>query len=478
MLPACTFVIFGATGDLTKRKLIPALYKMHLEGKLHPKTRILAIGRRDYTAEGIAAEFEGFIKEKKGWNPFCKRVSYFKLEFRDGKAYDRLAKILARMERNRIFYLATAPDAFTPIIGNLHRAGIAKKGLKSGFHRIVFEKPFGHDRKSAESLNDKIMMLFDERQTYRIDHYLGKELVQNVLVMRFTNPLFEHQWDARHIDNVQIISVEDEGVLDRGGYYDGAGALRDMVQNHLLQILSLVAMEAPASLDANDIRDEKVKALRNIIITPDIRKDIVLGQYAAGIAGGKRTPDYRKEKGVNPKSDTETFAALKLQLHNKRWHGVPFYLRTGKALSHKYAEVVVTFKQAPCTLFCGANGKLAENKLFIRIQPDEGIKVQFNLKERNAETALPRSMDFSERSEFGMNTQEAYERLLADVMRGDQTLFTRWDEVDQAWRIVDALRAAKPNLHKYKAGTHGPAAALRLLKRDGRDWSGNHAVHD
>jgi glucose-6-phosphate 1-dehydrogenase len=472
-LPACAFVIFGATGDLTKRKLIPALYALHMEGLLDPKTKIIATGRKEYTETDLQKEFMPFIKSRGHWKAFCKRIVYHKLEFHDDDAYRTLNERLQRTGLElKLFYFATSPDAFPVIIKQLHKHKIATRSSDYTTERLVFEKPFGHDLRSAQQLNKEITTLFNEKQIYRIDHYLGKELVQDILILRFTNPIFESLWNAEHIDNVQIISTETDGVLDRGGYYDDAGALRDMVQNHLLQLLSLIAMESPAKLSADEIRNEKVKALKAIALPRSMSGSLVLGQYTAGSSDEKRIPDYRKEKNVKPGSKTETFVAVKLMLENKRWSGVPFYLRTGKALKHKYAEIVIVFKQLPCSLF---KGELAENKLVIRIQPDEGIKLQFNLKDKQA-TAAPVTMDFSHEAEFGMNTAEAYQRLLADIMQGDQTLFTRWDEVEQAWKVVDRMRSAKAKLHQYQAGTHGPAAALELMKRDGRDWSGNKAI--
>jgi glucose-6-phosphate 1-dehydrogenase len=467
-LPECTIVIFGATGDLAKRKLIPALHTLHTQ--LHPKTRIIAIGRRDYTDDDIRRELQS---GGDGWAQFSERISYHHLEFHDAAAYDLLKERITTA--NRIFYLATAPESFKIIISHLSSVGLASASPKKGWHRVVFEKPFGNNLASAQQLNKEVTRLFDERQIYRIDHYLGKELVQDILVLRFSNPIFERLWEREHVDNVQIIVAEKAGVGTRGGYYDSAGALRDMVQNHMLQLLTLTAMEAPATLDADDIRGEKVKVLRQVQLPSQLGKSMVLGQYTAGTIDGKQMPGYCEEKGVARGSRTETFAAVKLFVQNQRWHGVPFYLQTGKALPNAYAEVVITFKQTPCILFCGPDGTLAPNTLAIRIQPDEGIKLQFNLKERGEYSVRPVAMDFSHKAEFGMNTPEAYERLLADVMRGDQTLFTRWDEVEYAWRIVDRMRKAKVPLAKYRAGTC-PDAAAAFMKKDGRAWYGNKAV--
>jgi len=456
----CTVVIFGATGDLTKRKLVPALYKLHSTGKLHQETTIIAIGRKEHTDQSIAQEVRSFLSvDDASWRSFCQRLHYHQLEFHDKTAYDALKKKLSNDE-SKMFYLATPPDAFPLIIEQLYRTGLAKKNsaknnASRGWQRVVFEKPFGNDLSSARTLNKTLTRLFTEQQIYRIDHYLGKGFVQNILVLRFTNPIFEELWNAKYIDNIQLVVVEQQGVGTRGGYYDGAGALRDMIQNHLLQLLSLTAIPLQSSS----------------------KKTIVLGQYTARATPIGQLPNYRDEKNVKKNSKTETFAAVKILVNNKRWKGTPFYLRTGKALKHTYAEIVVTFKQLSCKLFCGPDGKLTANQLIIRIQPDEGVKLQFNLKDENTDySVLPFAMDFSHKAEFGMNTPEAYERLLFDVIRGDQTLFARWDEVEQAWRIVDCLRKTKVPLYPYAAGTHGPNAALDLLRKVGRDWSGNKTL--
>jgi glucose-6-phosphate 1-dehydrogenase len=475
----CILVIFGATGDLAKRKLLPALYKLHERG-MPSVTRIIAVGRRPLDDAAIRRDLAEFITDKKEWEAFSQRITYHQLEFDDKAAYDRLRERLETYDKSlaarRVFYLATAPESFATISRNLSAASIASRRPQRGWHRVIFEKPFGHDLATAKALNKVISKIFSEQQIYRIDHYLGKELVQNILVLRFTNSIFEHLWHKEYIDNVQIIVGERVGVGSRGGYYDNAGALRDMVQNHLMQLIALTTMELPKRMEADSIRTAKVKVLKRIVREPPakIRKHLILGQYTEGMIDGKPCPAYRDEQGIPKKSTTETFAALKLFINDERWRGVPFYLRTGKALHHQYAEIVVTFKQAPCRLFCGPDGTLAPNRLIIRIQPDEGVKVTFNIKEELADmSAIPVSMDFSHKAEFGINSQEAYERLLADVMRGDQTLFTRWDEVQEQWRIVDHLRKVKVPLERYAAGSHGPAAALRMIKKDGRDWSGN-----
>lgn len=471
-LPACAFVIFGATGDLAKRKLIPALYKLHQAGKLDPQTRIIAIGRKDFDDIGIRQELGVFISDA-GYAEFSQRIVYHKLEFHEDLAYQFLKKRLADTKlKIKIFYMATAPDAFPIIIDKLHKFKIARRELSRTTERLVFEKPFGHDLKSAQELNKRITKLFNERQIFRIDHYLGKEFVQNILALRFTNPMFENLWSGKYIDYVQIVVTETHGVDERGGYYDSSGAMRDMIQNHLLQLLALTTMNVPKSLDADAIRDQKVKALRTIKL--DKKTKLVLGQYTAGTIEGQQVPGYRQEKGVSPDSKTETFAAMRLELNNPRWKGVPFYLRTGKRLIHGYAQIVIGFKQTNCKLFCGVNGTLAQNELVIRIQPDEGVELQFNLKEAGEDhTTIPLTMEYVREAELNTNSTQAYERLLGDIMRSDQTLFTRWDEVFEAWRLVDGLKSIKTPLQFYEAGTHGPNAALTLIKKDGHDWFGN-----
>ncbi|MDD9953450.1 MAG: glucose-6-phosphate dehydrogenase [Candidatus Woesearchaeota archaeon] len=466
------FVLFGATGDLAKKKLIPALFKMR--DKLHENTCIFAIGRRDYSSEDMRKEFQKVLGKKKGWKQFAERIIYHKLEFSDSAAYTRLKQRLDLCKtKNRIFYLATPQAAFPLIASELHTSHVAERKPKEGWHRLVIEKPFGSDLKSARELNKHISKLFDERQVYRIDHYVGKSFVQEVLVLRFANPVFDALWNRDHIDSVQIVVNETARVGSRGGYYDTSGAIRDMIQNHLLQLLSITAMEAPKFYDAEAIRDQKAKVLKSVKI-PSRRQligDFVRGQYVEGIIEGKKSPAYRSEKGVPPNSDTETYAAVKLQVKNSRWKGVPFYLRTGKALKHKYAEIVVYFKHTDCKMFCDAKRGTGENVLVIRIQPDEGVKFLFNLAEGDREVS-PHAMSYVHDAVAG-NSAEAYEVMLEDCAKGDQTLFTRWDFVEQAWKITDALRSSDNGIHFYPAGSHGPEAALGLMKKDHRDWMGN-----
>jgi glucose-6-phosphate 1-dehydrogenase len=466
-VPECTIILFGATGDLAKKKLFPALADMHARGTLPKATRIVAIGRRQYTTRTFLDDVKASCPRCEQWSSFQKRVQYQRLEFHDPGAYEELGKLLEKCPANRLFYLATPQDVFGTIIERLGNAGIAKRAPKGAWHRVVFEKPFGSDLASAQQLNTTVAKLFAEEQIYRIDHYLGKGLVQEVFALRFANPIFEHLWNNRFIDNVQIVISETGGVGTRGGYYDNAGAIRDMVQNHMLQLLSLIAMERPSAHTAASIKEEKVKVLRTI--APDHIK-LVRGQYGAGVAGGKKVRPYLEEEGVRKGSDTETFAAARIEIANTRWEGVPFYLRTGKALKHQYAQIAVTFQQGPCDLF--VHGCPETNILVIRIQPDEGIKLRFNLAEQQQLAVRPREMTFCHNT-TGFNTPQAYELLLAECMQGDQTLFTDWAFLEQAWRIADGMRSGAPRNETYPAGSHGPAGALELVTREGRDWIGN-----
>ena len=469
-MEACTIVIFGATGDLARKKLIPALYRLHVTGDLHKKTKIIAIGRREYTIAQLMKEYQDEVPKKSlfltRWKEFARRITYLRLEFHDKAAYDLLARTLER-EPRRLFYLATPQDAFPLIVENLRASTAAARNPKAGWHRVLFEKPFGSDLRSAESLNREVGRLFDERQIYRIDHYLGKSFVQEIFAIRFANPVFEHLWNKEYIDNVQIVVSETDTVRSRGAYYDNAGAIRDMVQNHLFQLLCLVAMEAPDGRPGS-VREEKTKVLRALEADT-----AVLGQYTAGVEVGKHVHGYAAEEGVAKGSTTETFAAVKLCVRNARWNGVPFYLRTGKALKHRYAQIAITFKQASCLLF---QHKCPEtNVLIVRIQPDEGVKLRINLSEGRAEAVEPREMSFLHEAR-GFNTPEAYELLLRECIEGDQTLFTSWDFLQHSWAIIDHLRARKHELHPYPAGGHGPKAALDMIKKDGRDWIGNAEI--
>jgi glucose-6-phosphate 1-dehydrogenase len=412
---------------------------------------------------------------------------YFQTNFDDRAAYERLGLLLDRLdhergtEGNRIFYLATQPSYY-PVISDLLRStGLARRGggEAPGWSRIIIEKPFGHDLQSARELNDELSKGFREDQIYRIDHYLGKETVQNILVMRFGNGIFEPIWNRRYVDHVQITAAESLGLEGRAGYYDEAGALRDMVQNHMMQLLTLVAMEPPSAFVADDVRDEKVKVLRSIVPLPEneLAQEIVRGQYGPGWQGGVHVPGYLEEPGVKSNSQTETFVALKLLLENWRWAGVPFYLRTGKRLTKRLTEIAIQFKRPPYLLFkdTGAD-EMQPNVLSLRIQPNEGVSLRFGAKVPGQEMQVrPVSMEFFYGRSFGVEPPEAYERLLLDCMHGDSTLFTRRDETELSWKLVDSIakawgRAPSAHIPQYEPGTSGPPEADALIERDGRTW--------
>lgn len=487
-LKPCVFVIFGATGDLTHRKLLPAIYNLALEKRLPAGFAVVAIGRRSKTEEDFRQEArESILAHSRFdfhddvWDLLAARIFYQTLDFFDDRAYAGLKVFLESLDKgwgtggNRIFYLATAPDNFGIITAKLQAAGMACES--DGFRRVVIEKPFGSDLASARLLNRQISGVFHESSIYRIDHYLGKEMLQNMTVIRFANAIFEPLWNHRFIDCVQITSSETVGVEGRGPYYESSGALRDMVQNHLLQILALTAMEPPVSLDTDAIRDEKVKVLR-CLQTASSRKEgrvVVRGQYGPGVLRGKELPGYRQEGRVSPDSGTETYVALKLFVNNFRWAGVPFYLRTGKRMPRKTTEVVIRFKALPVNLFGNHGGQLENNLLVIKVQPREGIFLMFNAKKPGMEkTILPVQMDFCQNCTIENNSPESYERLIYDMIRGDSTLFTRWDEVEASWRFADRLRETwsreEPAFPNYAAGSWGPEEAQRLVEQDGRTW--------
>ncbi len=476
-------VIFGATGDLTHRKLYPALYNLWKEDLLPQEQVVVAIGRRDKDTEGIRQEVVEAVKEfsrgewdDDGADAFLKRFHYYQQDFRDETSYGHLREFLGEFdeqyqtEGNRVFFLAVAPEYFGTIAEQLYHNGMApNKG--DSWQRLVIEKPFGRDLDSAIELNSVINRHFDEKCIYRIDHYLGKEMAQNIMILRFANTLFEPLWNNKYVDHVQISLTETVGVEGRGPYYEQSGALRDMVQNHMLQLLTLVAMEPPVDLNTEFVRDEKVKILRSLQILPE---DVVRGQYGEGTKDGKHLPAYRQEERVSPESDVETFLALKASVENFRWAGVPFYLRTGKRLPRKYSEIIIKFKKLPGVLYF-KNETLDSNVLVIRVQPDEGVYLKFNAKRPGTgETIVPVTMDFCQNCIEGYNSPEAYERLLYDVMRGDSTLFTRWDEVEHSWRFVDKVARywedARDDIHIYPSGTWGPVQSELLMREDGRDW--------
>jgi glucose-6-phosphate 1-dehydrogenase len=486
-----TIVIFGASGDLTNRKLVPALYSLALQQLLPPELTIVGFARSDWTDEqfreqmrqAVATHGAHDILDSDIWDAFSRRLHYVSSSFDDAAAYATLRALLARVRApaaglgNRLFYLATAPDFFPVIAEHLGAAGLAAESDDT-FARIVIEKPFGRDLASARVLNERVGAVFGERQTYRIDHYLGKETVQNLLVLRFANAIFEPVWNRRYVDHVQITVAEDLGVETRGGYYDQSGALRDIVQNHMFQVLSLVAMEPPARFDSRSVHDEKVKVLRAI---PEISAEYahdsaVRGQYGPGYIGGQPAVGYRSERGVDPGSNTETFVAMRLTVDNWRWAGTPFYLRTGKRMPRRATEIAIQFKSAPHLPFAPTIVEATSpNLLILRIQPEEGTSLRFSAKVPGPQVDIRSvSMDFQYGSSFLKPTAEAYERLLLDALLGDSTLFARWDEVERGWEIVEGLQehwASSPiAASNYAAGSWGPAGADALIRRDGREW--------
>ncbi len=473
-------VVFGATGDLAHRKIVPALFNLQLAGILPEGVRIIGFARREQGDREFRASLKEACGRRSGtgpadaaaWERFERRITYIRGEFADPAAYGRLAEELAApgMPEGALFYLASAPESFETVARSLAAAGLGSPGRggaarerPSGSRRLIVEKPFGRDRASARSLNAALQECFDERDILRIDHYLGKETVQNLLYFRFANSIFEPLWNSSHIQSVEIEVLESEGIGTRGGYYDGAGAARDMLQNHLIQLLCLTAMEPPATLDPEAIRDEKVKVLRSI---RDYGREELLrrsrrGQYSAGVlAGGGSCRAYRDEPKVAPGSTTETYVSLRLEVDNWRFAGVPFVLRTGKALDRRMSEIRVNFRRPPATLFSGWCGEaLSPNALAIRVQPDEGMALRFNAKVPGAARVGPSELRFAYREGNEDYFPEAYERLLADALAGDSTLFIRADEAEEAWRIVDALEAAwegAPPPESYAAGGPGP----------------------
>jgi glucose-6-phosphate 1-dehydrogenase len=484
------FFIFGATGDLARRKLFPAIYSLFCEGKLSERFAVIGLARRPRTNEQFREDVYQSIdqfarhkasKEDEEWQNFAAHFEYMPLDITNVDAFLELKRTAERVEEhfgiagNRLFYLALAPELFGSVAHHLRDGGLLDT---RGWHRLVIEKPFGYDLPSAENLNTEIRKVFNEEDIYRIDHYLGKEMVQNIEVVRFANAFFEPLWNNKYIANIQITLSETVGVEERGGYYDNAGALRDMAQNHMLQMVTMMAMEPPSRLHPEDIRDEKVKVLRSLRLyesPEDVRAHVIRGQYAEGEVKGELKPAYRAEESVNPESKTETYVAAKVLVDNFRWAGVPFYVRTGKRMPVKSTEVVVEFKSMPDNVYLAKKGKLQPNLLVFRVNPMEGIYIKINAKEPGSEgTILPVAMDFCQSNQVGLNTPEAYERLLFDAARGDSTYFTRWDEVASAWQFVDRIAAAwsqnDSDLQLYPAGSWGPEAADKLLAADGFHW--------
>jgi glucose-6-phosphate 1-dehydrogenase len=515
----CAMVIFGATGDLTKRKLLPAVYNLAMENPLPAGFTVVGVARRPMTDE----EWRQYVKDAINdfsrnhpvnptiWESFSQGLFYHQTEFHDIEGYARLGQKLRQLDQQRginghhIFYLATSPEFYPDIIQRLGQARLVHKnghslitpqrgrspaapdGLSngddeesaSGWTRIIVEKPFGHDLESAKELNRKLLRVFSEDQVYRIDHYLGKETVQNILVFRFSNGIFEPIWNRRYIDNVQITVAEQVGVESRAGYYETAGALRDMVQNHMMQLLTLTAMEPPVGFEANAVRDEKVKVLHAIppLDLVQVARNTVRAQYGPGWISGKQVPGYYQESGVSPGSKTETYVALKLEIDNWRWADVPFYLRTGKRLAKRVTQIDIEFKRPPFMLFKNTNvTELQPNVLSLRIQPNEGISLRFGAKVPGGVMRIRGvNMDFLYGSAFASEAPEAYERLLLDCMLGDSTLFTRRDETEAAWAIITSILEGwntQPidHLPLYEAGTWGPREADVLMERNSRNW--------
>jgi glucose-6-phosphate 1-dehydrogenase len=494
----CTMVICGATGDLTERKLGPALYNLLLGGFLPPEFTVVGFARRpwsddafrDHLRQGVDRFSRNRPIKESIWDSFGQGIFYHQGDFDDAKAWQELRGLLDRIDRdrgtagNRLFYLAVPPNLYPEIVRQLGDAGLAASGDerpdgKKGWSRVIVEKPFGFDIASARHLNHEIRQVFSEQQVFRIDHYLGKETVQNLAVFRFGNGLFEPIWNRRYIDSVQITVAETVGVEGRGEFYDQTGALRDIVQNHALQLLAMFAIEPPVEFRAQDLRDEKLKVLRAIHeMSPDeVATNVVRGQYVSGWVEGVKMQSYRDEPEIRPDSDTETYVALKLEIGSWRWAGVPFYVRTGKAMPTRVTEVAVQFKSPPLALFKRAGAPNIEpNILAIRIQPDEGILLRFGAKVPGQGMQIRSvNMDFRYGFSFAVDSPDAYETLLLDAMVGDASLFTRDDEVERAWEILDPILRAWESggggpVHFYGAGSWGPPAADELLGRDDRSW--------
>ncbi|HZO91871.1 MAG TPA: glucose-6-phosphate dehydrogenase [Chthonomonadaceae bacterium] len=491
-LAPCAFVLFGATGDLTHRKIIPALFSLASQGLLPQPFVVVAFARRDKTDAGYREELRAAVKEfaprlpadSPKWDEFARNIFYLRSTLDAPEGYRRLSARLHELDEerglqgNRLFYLATPPENFSQVIHHLGEAGLNRPGAEGGWVRLIIEKPFGYDLASARQLNAELKAVFGEDQIYRIDHYLGKETVQNILVLRFANQIFEPLWNQKYIDNVQITVAETLGMEGRGDYFDATGITRDMVQNHALQVLTLIAMEPPVSLAADDIRDEKVKVLKSIRpFTPEeVALWTVRGQYGPGVVDNQAVPGYREEEGVDPHSVTETFAAFRFSLDTWRWAGVPFYVQAGKRMPTRVTEVQIQFKAVPCVLFAQQNGfQLQPNRLILRIQPNEGASLEIISKEPGPDMhVLPVQMDFKYGAAFASPIRDAYERLILDAVRGTASLFARNDEVEAAWAVITPILEAWRDLScplfpNYAAGTWGPEAAKSLLTT-GRTW--------
>jgi glucose-6-phosphate 1-dehydrogenase len=489
----CVLVLFGVTGDLATKKLLPAIYDLANRGLLPPGFSLVGFARRDWEHEDFAQITHDAVKahartpfREEVWRQLSEGVRFVPGEFADDQAFDRLAETVAELDvargtgGNYAFYLSVPPKAFQQVVQQLKRSGLADApdpapGHKRPWRRVVIEKPFGHDLDSARQLNDILSAVFPPESVFRIDHYLGKETVQNLLALRFANTLFEPIWNRGYVDHVQITMSEDIGIGGRAGYYDGIGAARDVIQNHLLQLLALTAMEEPVSFSADSLRAEKEKVLSAVKIPEDLAVGTARGQYSAGWQGGIQVRGFLEEEGIAPDSVTETYAAVRLTIDTRRWAGVPFYLRTGKRLPTRMTEIAVLFQRAPHLPFAATDTEeLGQNALVIRVQPDEGVTLRFGSKvPGSAMEVRDVNMDFAYGESFTESSPEAYERLLLDVLIGDPPLFPRQEEVELSWQILDPIEdywASHDKPEQYPAGTAGPAGADALIGRDGRAW--------
>jgi len=486
----CTVILFGASGDLARRKVIPAMYDLAQYKSLGERYSIVGFARTPMTDDSfrsMAGEAAKTISEvgpidPAKWDEFASNLYYLPGDYGDQNSFAQLAKRLAELDAekklggNRLFYLSTPPEVYPDIVEQLGRAGLARPGNPGSWVRIIIEKPFGRDLATARELNQIVLNVFEEKQVYRIDHYLGKDTVQNLLVLRFGNGIFEPLWNRNYVDHVQITASETLGVERRGGFYETAGALRDMIQSHVLQLTSLMAVEPPASFDANAVRNEKLKVLQSIrpFNLEMVAQSVVRGQYAPGKVGEKTVAGYREEPNVNPHSRTETFVSMQLLIDNWRWAGVPFYLRTGKRLAKRTTEIMIQFKRAPHIVF--REREVEPNRLVLNIQPDEGISFSFGAKRPGTEMSIGNvTMNFSYREGFGGASRSAYATLLNDCLRGDATLFDRGDSVEAAWALVDPIldvwSAAKSvSVPQYPSGAWGPRESDQLLEREARQW--------
>jgi len=480
-------IIFGVTGDLSRKKLMPAVYDLANRGLLPPGFALVGFARRDWEDQDFAEVVHDAVKQyartrfdEDVWQQLATGIRFVQGEFDDDASFARLKGTIEELDRgrgtmgNHAFYLSIPPKSFPQVTEQLRNSGLAEQ--KDGqWRRVVIEKPFGSDLKTARELNDVVESVFPPDSVFRIDHYLGKETVQNILALRFANQLYEPIWNANYVDHVQITMAEDVGVGGRAGYYDGIGAARDVVQNHLLQLLALTAMEEPVSFDAADLRAEKEKVLSAVRLPKDLAKHTARGQYTGGWQGGEKVAGFLDEEGMNPESLTETYAAIRLDIGTRRWAGVPFYLRTGKRLGRRVTEIAVVFKRAPQYLFAESQtSALGQNALVIRVQPDEGVTIRFGSKVPGAGMQVRDvTMDFGYGHAFTEASPEAYERLILDVLLGDPPLFPRHEEVELSWKILDPIEefwATQGQPEQYRPGTWGPASADELMARDGRSW--------